>query len=74
MRIVRFVVAAALTFWVGLGVHAQQGAAPPQGGAGAQGGGRATGPRAGGTPGQLIGGTGTIALTPLDARGWGWQV
>ena len=54
-------------------MHAQQPAAPP-GGAGAQGGGRAGRPRGGGTPGQLIGGSGTVALTPVDARGWGWQV
>jgi 2-keto-3-deoxy-L-rhamnonate aldolase RhmA len=74
MRIVRFVVAASVTFWMGLGVHAQQPAPQPASGTGAQGGGRAAGPRGSATPGQLIGGTGTIALTPVDARGWGWQV
>ena len=73
MRIVGFVVAASVTLWVGLGVHAQQALQAP-GGTGAQDGGRAGGPRGGGTPGQLIGGTGTVAMTPVDARGWGWQV
>ena len=74
MRIVRVAIVACLTFWVGFAVHAQQGPPPPAGGTAAQGGGRAAGPRAGGTPGQLIGGSGTIPLTPVDARGWGWQV
>ena len=73
MRMMRFVVATCLTFWIAYGVHAQQAAQPPNG-AGAQGGGRAAGPRGGGTPGQLIGGSGTVAMTPVDARGWGWQV
>src|SRR4029079_16111211 len=74
MRMMRFLVATCLTFWVAYGVHAQQAPQPPNG-AGAQGGGgRAAGPRGGGTPGQLIGGTGTLAMTPVDARGWGWQV
>src|SRR4249919_3691485 len=66
MRIIGFVVAASVTLWVGLGVHAQQASEAP----GGTGGGR----RGGGTPGQLIGGTGTVAMTPVDARGWGWQV
>ena len=60
MRIMRFVVAAGLTFWIGYGVHAQQGTAQPPAGARGQG---------GGTPGQLIGGTGTVAMVPVDARG-----
>ena len=58
MRNMGFVIAAGLMFWIGYEVHAQQRAA----GAGA------------GTPGQPIGGTGTVAMTPVDARGWGWQV
>ena len=45
MRIVRFVVAASVTLWVGLGVHAQLASQAP-GGAGAQDGGRAGGPAA----------------------------
>ncbi|HET9387614.1 MAG TPA: aldolase/citrate lyase family protein [Gemmatimonadales bacterium] len=73
MRMMRFVVATCLTFWVAYGVHAQQAAQPPNA-TGAQGGGRAAGPRGGGTPGQLVGGSGTVAMTPVDARGWGWQV
>ena len=47
MRMMRFVVATCLTFWVAYGVHAQQAAQPPV--AGAQGGGRAGTPRGGGT-------------------------
>ncbi|HET9385380.1 MAG TPA: hypothetical protein VFO67_09545, partial [Gemmatimonadales bacterium] len=74
MRFVRFAVAASVTLFVGLGVHAQQAPSPAAGGPAAQGGGRAAGARGGGTPGQLIGGSGAVALTPLDARGWGWQV
>ena len=74
MRMMRFVVAACVTFWVGFSVQAQQGTSPAPAGARGQGGGRAAGAGGGGTPGQLIGGTGTIALTPVDARGWGWQV
>ena len=74
MRMIRFVVATCLTVWVGYAAHAQQAAPQPPGGAGAQGGGRPGGPRGGGTPGQLIGGSGTVAMTPVDARGWGWQV
>jgi hypothetical protein len=73
MRIVRLLIAMSVTFVVGLGVHAEQGAGQPAGGAPAQGG-RGAGSRSGGTPGQLIGGSGTIPLTPVDARGWGWQV
>src|SRR5688572_5011475 len=73
MRMMRFVVAASVTFCVGLSVHAQQAPTQPAAGTAPQGGGRAGGARAGGTPGQLIGGTGTVALTPVDARGWGWQ-
>ena len=73
MRMMRFLVATLLTFWVAYGVHAQQAAQAPAG-AGAQGAGRAAGPRGGGTPGQLIAGSGTVAMTPVDARGWGWQV
>src|SRR5688572_7272270 len=71
--IMRFIVAVCLTCAVVLRVHAQQ--ATPQAPAGArgQGGGRAAG-AAGATPGTLIGGSGTIPLTPVDARGWGWQV
>ena len=68
MRIIRFVVAACLMCGVAFGVHAQQGAAQSPAGARGQGG------RAARTPGQLIGGSGTVALTPVDARGWGWQV
>src|SRR5215208_1414654 len=74
MRMMPFVVATCLTVWVGYAAHAQQAAPQPPGGAGAQGGGRPGGPRGGGTPGQLIGGSGTVAMTPVDARGWGWQV
>ena len=67
MRMMRFVVAACLTFGVGLAAHAQQGTASPS--AGARGpGGRAAGAAAG----QLIGGT--LAPATPDARGWGWQV
>jgi 2-keto-3-deoxy-L-rhamnonate aldolase RhmA len=73
MRIMRFVVAVSLTWCVGFGVHAEQGAPQPPAGARGQGGARAGGPRGGGTPGQLIGGSGTVAITPVDARGWGWQ-
>src|SRR5690349_17569341 len=58
MRNRRFAIAACLMVWVGYEVHGQQRAA----GAG------------GGTPGQPIAGSGTVALTPVDARGWGWQV
>ena len=39
MRMMRFVVATCLTFWVSYGVHAQQAAQPPNGAG--QGGGRA---------------------------------
>src|SRR5689334_7575897 len=73
MRMMRFVVATSLTFWVAYSVHAQQAAQPPAGAPG-QGAGRAAGPRGGGTPGQLIAGSGTVPMTPVDARGWGWQV
>ena len=66
-----FVVAASLTFWIGYGVHAQQGAPQVPAGGRGQGGGRAGG---GGTPGQLIAGSGAVAMTRVDARGWGWQV
>jgi 2-keto-3-deoxy-L-rhamnonate aldolase RhmA len=75
MRIMRFLVAACLTASVGYGVHAQQAPQQPAAGARGQGGGRAGGARgAAAAPGQLIGGTGTIPMTPLDSRGWGWQV
>ena len=67
----RFLVAACLTVLVGYAAHAQQAPAQPPAGARGQGGGRAAGA---GTPGQLIGGTGTVAMTEVDARGWGWQV
>src|ERR1044072_8498221 len=73
MRMMRFVVATCLTVWVGYAAHAPQAAPQAPGGAGAEGCGRPGGPRGGGTPGQLIGGTGTVAMTPVDARGWGWQ-
>jgi 2-keto-3-deoxy-L-rhamnonate aldolase RhmA len=66
MSMNRVVIAVCLTACIGLAVNAQQ---PPA----AQGGGRAAGAGAG-THGQLIGGTGTVAMTPVDARGWGWQV
>jgi 2-keto-3-deoxy-L-rhamnonate aldolase RhmA len=58
MRNLRLAMAAGLMLWFGYEVHGQQRAA----GAGA------------GAPGQPIGGTGTVAMTPVDARGWGWQV
>jgi 2-keto-3-deoxy-L-rhamnonate aldolase RhmA len=58
-----------LTACIGLAVDARQ-QSPAAGG---QGGGRAAG-AGGGTAGQLIAGTGTIAMTPVDARGWAWQV
>ena len=73
MRMKRFVIAACATFVVGLGVQAQQAPAQPPAGARGQGGGRAAG-AGDGTPGQLVAGTGTVAMTPLDSRGWGWQV
>ncbi len=73
MRIVSLVVAASVTFSIGLGVHAQQGSSTAPGSTSAQAGGRAGGAAAG-SSGQLIGGSGTIPLTPVDARGWGWQV
>lgn len=62
MRIARITLAAGLMVcFLGLGLRAQQGGAPPQ----------AAG-RAGGAPGTLIGGT----LTPAkpDSRGRGWAV
>src|SRR3954469_19108930 len=70
MRMMRFVIAACVTFVVGFGVQAQGPAQAPAGARG-QGGGRGAG---GGTPGQLVAGTGTVAMTPVDSRGWGWQV
>jgi 2-keto-3-deoxy-L-rhamnonate aldolase RhmA len=82
MRVLRLVVAVCATVSLVMVLRAEQGGAPTPP-AGAQsppvaGGARQGGARAGGaaaaTPGQLIGGTGTVALTPLDARGWGWQV
>jgi 2-keto-3-deoxy-L-rhamnonate aldolase RhmA len=54
----RFVIVVCLMFWVGYEMHAQQRGA----GTGA------------GTPGQPIAGTGSVAMTSVDARGWGWQV
>ena len=74
VRIMRVVVAASLTVGVGYAVHAQQAPSPAPAGARGQGGGRTAGAGGSGTPGQLIGGTGTVAMTPVDARGWGWQV
>ncbi|HEY1302951.1 MAG TPA: aldolase/citrate lyase family protein [Vicinamibacterales bacterium] len=58
MRNMRFVIVVCLMFWVGYEMHAQQRGA----GTGA------------GTPGQPIAGTGSVAMTSVDARGWGWQV
>ena len=58
----------------GRGDAAAPAGGPGQGG-GRTGGARAAGPgggRAGGATGAPIGGT--IPLTPVDARGWGWQV
>ena len=69
MPMKRVVIAMCLTACIGLALDARQQPA----GAGGQGGGRAAG-AGGGTPGQLIAGTGTVAMTPVDARGWGWQV
>jgi 2-keto-3-deoxy-L-rhamnonate aldolase RhmA len=64
MRLIRLAIAVGVTLCLVAAVQAQQGPQPPGG----------RGPRAGGAPGQLIGGTGEVALTPLDSRGWGWQV
>src|SRR4051812_39005828 len=75
MGMKRVLVAACLTVGVVFGVHAQQGApAATQGARGQGGAGRASGPAGSGAPGQLIGGSGTVAMNPVDARGWGWQV
>ena len=73
MRTMRVLVAACLTCGVGFAVHAQQATSHPAAG-GARTGRRPYRRRGDGTPGQLIGGTGTVAITPVDARGWGWQV
>lgn len=81
MRMLRVGLAVGLTCWLGFSVHAQQAPAQPAAGGrqgapgGGQGGGRAGAPAGrGGTTGQLIGGTGAVEMTPLDPRGWGWQV
>ena len=74
MRIMRFVVAACLTFWVGVRRARAAGRTAAAGRRGRSGRRPRRRPRGGGTPGQLIGGTGTVAMTPVDARGWGWQV
>ena len=62
---------AVVAIGLALVLHADQGRgdAPP---GGDQGGGRAGGPRGGRAGGAPIGGT--LALTPVDERGWGWQV
>jgi 2-keto-3-deoxy-L-rhamnonate aldolase RhmA len=73
MRMMRFV-AGCLMIAFGVAAYAQQNTAQPPAGGRGQGGGRAAGAPGGGTPGQLIAGTGTVAMTPVDARGWGWQV
>jgi len=81
MRWQRFGLTAVVAMGLVLVLQADQGrgdAAPAAGPAaqgGRTGGGRPAGPgggRAGGATGAPIGGT--LALTPVDARGWGWQV
>jgi len=82
MRWQQFGLTAVVAMGLALVLQADQGrgdAAPPAGapgqGGGRPGGARAAGPgggRAGGATGAPIGGT--LALTPVDARGWGWQV
>jgi 2-keto-3-deoxy-L-rhamnonate aldolase RhmA len=82
MRWQQFGLTAVVAMGLALVLQADQGrgdAAPAAGapgqGAGRPGGARAAGPgggRAGAATGAPIGGT--LALTPVDARGWGWQV
>jgi 2-keto-3-deoxy-L-rhamnonate aldolase RhmA len=64
MRIMRLAIAVGVTLCLVAAVQAQQGPQPPG----------ARGARAGGASKELIGGSGEVAMTPLDARGWGWQV
>ena len=63
MRIMRFVVAVSLTFWVGFAAHAQQGTPPPAAGGRAQGGGRAAGAAGGSTPGQFTSPPAVVAIS-----------
>ena len=80
MKWQQFGLTAVVAMGLALVLQADQGrgdTAPPAGAAG-QGGGRPGGARAAG-PGGGRAGTGapiggTIALTPVDSRGWGWQV
>jgi len=58
MKIVNFVVAAAITAGLAMSLQAQQAPAPAG--------------RGGATPGTLIGGT--LTPKKADERGWGWQV
>ena len=82
MRWQQFGLTAVVAMGLALVLQADQGrgdTTPPAGAAG-QGGGRPGGARAAGPGGGRAGaGTGapiggTLALTPVDARGWGWQV
>ena len=82
MRWQQFGLTAVVAMGLALGLQADQGRgdAAPTAGAPGQGGGRPGGARAAGPAGGRAGAPGgapiggTLALTPVDARGWGWQV